>query len=169
MINNPEVPTNMDPTEVHGCQSFDTASEPVTNPTRVDSDKWSTPTFISPPTSKTPPTDGARSDGRLRRDLHRNSEPVDPHGLSQALNNLDRNGREREHTPGASPSRKRPRIYGDRFIPTREGRDYNSGLHLLHDDASPATPSKTKKRAPNNDINFQRCKSCDVIFSKMFR
>lgn len=138
--------------------AHDSASLPATATTRADSDKWSTPAIISPPISKTPPTDGARSDSTMRRDLQRNSEPVDPQGLSRALNSLDKGGREREHTPGASPSRKRPKIYGDRFIPTREGRDYSSGLHLLHDDASPATPSKSKKRAPNNDINFQRCR-----------
>ena len=139
-------------------QDEHTSAPPPQQPVRSNSDKWATPAIISPPFSKSPPTDGARSDSLTRRDLHRNSEPVDPAGLSRALNNLERGGREREHTPGASPSRKRPRIYGDRFIPTREGRDYSSALHLIHDDASPATPSKSKKRAPNNDINFQRCK-----------
>ena len=129
----------------------------------VGSDKWSTPALISPPITKTPPTDGARRENLLRRDMQRNSEPVDPQGLSKALHDLDRGGREREHTPGSSPSRKRPRIYGDRFIPNREGRDYSSGFNLLHDEASPATPSKSKKRAPNNEINFQKSKSSRAL------
>ena len=120
------------------------------------SEKFSTPALISPPISKTPPTEGARSDAIRRAEGHRNSEPIDPQGLSKALNNLERGVRERERTPGSSPSRKRPRIYGDRFIPNREGRDYSSGFNLLHDDASPATPSRSKKRAPNNDIDFQK-------------
>lgn len=131
---------------------------------RAESDKWSTPVMISPPISKTPPTDGTRSEGLRRKDIHRNSEPVDAQGLSRALNNLERGGREREHTPGSSPSRKRPRVYGDRFIPNREGRDYSSGFNLLHDDASPATPSKSRKRPPNNEINFQKSKPLSTVF-----
>ena len=135
------------------------SSKPV-DPAQSASEQLSTPSLISPPITKTPPTDSAQSGGRLRRGIQRNSEPIDPQGLSQALNKLERGGREREHTPGSSPNRKRPRVYGDRFIPNREGRDYSSGFNLLHEDASPATPSKSKKRPSNNEINFQKSEYC---------
>lgn len=44
------------------------------------------------------------------------SEPIDPTALSKALRDVDDAGRSRERTPGASPSRKRQRIYGDRSV-----------------------------------------------------
>ena len=44
------------------------------------------------------------------------SEPIDPNALSKALQDMEDAGRAREGTPGASPSRKRQRIYGDRFV-----------------------------------------------------
>ncbi|KAL6715689.1 substrate-specific activator of APC-dependent proteolysis [Lecanora helva] len=84
------------------------------------------------------------------------SEPIDPNALSKALKNMEDAGRTREHTPGASPSRKRQRIYGDRFIPNREGQDLQASFSLLHDDASPATPSRAKKRTPHGELHFQK-------------
>ena len=44
------------------------------------------------------------------------SEPVDAPALSKALKDYEEAGRVREVTPGASPSRKRQRIYGDRSV-----------------------------------------------------
>ena len=75
------------------------------------------PTLISPDT-QTPPaatkrdhnvfsTNGAERAG---------SEPVDPAVLSKVLKDMEDSGRVRERTPGASPSRKRQRIYGDRSV-----------------------------------------------------
>ena len=75
------------------------------------------PTLVSPDT-KTPPaatkrdhnifsTNGAERAG---------SEPVDPTALSKVLKDMEDSGRVRERTPGASPSRKRQRIYGDRSV-----------------------------------------------------
>ena len=76
-----------------------------------------TPTLISPPDTKSPPTIGPKreepsglgigGDGRA-------STPVDAGALSRALS--EEVGRHREHTPGASPRRKRQRIYGDRLV-----------------------------------------------------
>ena len=43
-----------------------------------------------------------------------------------------------------------------RFIPNREGQDIQASFSLLHDDGSPATPSKQKKRAPQGELHFQR-------------
>lgn len=47
----------------------------------------------------------------------RTSEAINPDALSKALQEFDDVGsqRERERTPGMSPSRKRQRIYGDRY------------------------------------------------------
>lgn len=45
-----------------------------------------------------------------------------------------------------------------RFIPNREGQDLQASFSLLHDDASPATPSRTKKRTPHGELHFQKSK-----------
>lgn len=58
-----------------------------------------------------------------------------------------------------------------RFIPNREGQDLQASFNLLHDAASPATPSKVKKRAPHGELHFQRsafrdpiqCRFCEEV------
>lgn len=45
-----------------------------------------------------------------------------------------------------------------RFIPNREGQDLQAAFSLLHDDSSPATPSRQKKRTPHGELHFQRSK-----------
>ena len=45
-----------------------------------------------------------------------------------------------------------------RFIPNREGQDLQASFSLLHDDGSPATPSKQKKRTPHGELHFQKSK-----------
>jgi cell division cycle 20-like protein 1 (cofactor of APC complex) len=79
-------------------------------------DGIATPALISPPESKTPPTaTHKRNKSAFGINAHdRNSEPVDSSTLSKALEQLEQAGRVRERTPTTSPSRKRPRIYGDR-------------------------------------------------------
>jgi cell division cycle 20-like protein 1 (cofactor of APC complex) len=79
-------------------------------------DGIATPTLISPPESKTPPTATAtRNQAAFPTSTYDGtSEPVDASALQRALEQYDQGGRMRERTPGASPSRKRPRIYGDR-------------------------------------------------------
>jgi cell division cycle 20-like protein 1 (cofactor of APC complex) len=120
-------------------------------------DGIATPTLISPPESKTPPTAAhKRNQSIIGPNAHdRNSEPVDSSVLSKALEQLEHAGRVRERTPTASPSRKRPRIYGDRFIPNRAGQDLQASFNLLHDEASPATPSRAR-RTPHNELHFQK-------------
>ena len=86
------------------------------------------------------------------------SEPVDAAALTQALNGVEGEAKSRERTPVGSPSRKRQRIYGDRFIPNREGRDLQASFSLIPDIPSPATPSRSKKRAPHGELHFQRSK-----------
>lgn len=74
-----------------------------------------TPTLLSPPDTKTPPTAShKRHQADFVNPLDKGSEPIDPSALSRALEQFEQAGRVRERTPTASPSRKRPKIYGDR-------------------------------------------------------
>lgn len=125
-------------------------------------DDQHTPTLASPPDSRTPPTVASirsQSHSHVPKGPERaGSESVDPSALTKALKDFEDAGRPRERTPGASPSRKRQRVYGDRFIPNREGQDLQASFSLLHDDGSPATPSKAKKRTPHGELHFQKSK-----------
>lgn len=87
------------------------------------------------------------------------SEPVDPGALSRALQGVEQASQSRERTPVGSPSRKRQRVYGDRFIPNRDGRDLQASFSLIPDNNSPSTPSKAKKRTPHGELHFQRSSS----------
>ncbi|KAK7612284.1 WD40-repeat-containing domain protein [Phyllosticta paracitricarpa] len=133
-------------------------------------DQTHTPSLISPPESKTPPTQ------RAKRNLtsggaHGNgtaSEAIDASALTKALERFETAGR-REHTPTGSPSRKRQRVYADRFIPNRSGQDFPASFSLMHEDGSPATPSKSTKRTPHNDIHFQKTEEANRTFSSLLR
>ncbi|KAJ9142643.1 WD repeat domain-containing protein [Pleurostoma richardsiae] len=76
---------------------------------------------------------------------------------------------QRASTPGGSPHRKRQRINGDRFIPTRSGQDLQASFSLLHEDGSPATPSRQKKRTPHGELHFQRTEEANRTFSTLLR
>ncbi|KAF2756322.1 cell cycle regulatory protein [Pseudovirgaria hyperparasitica] len=131
-----------------------------------------TPPLLSPPESKTPPTAHHKrhSDGPDLRANDRSSIPVDPSALSRALEVMKKTGRERERTPEASPSRKRQRTYaGDRFIPNRSGQDLHASYSLLHEDGSPATPSRSAKRMPHNELHFQRTEEANRTYSTLLR
>ncbi|KAI1253946.1 hypothetical protein MGN70_004341 [Eutypa lata] len=104
----------------------------------------------------------ARNSGRVS-DIT-GSRGIDPDALSRALS-ADR----RESTPGASPSRKRQRINGDRFIPSRSGQDLQASFSLLHEEGSPATPSKQKKRTPHGELHFQKTEEANRTFSTLLR
>jgi cell division cycle 20-like protein 1 (cofactor of APC complex) len=43
------------------------------------------------------------------------------------------------------------------FIPNRSGQDLQASFHLLHEDGSPATPSRSK-RTSHTELNFQKSK-----------
>lgn len=86
------------------------------------------------------------------------SEPVDAGALSRALQGVERKTQSRERTPVGSPSRKRQRIYGDRFIPNRDGRDLQASFSLIPDNNSHTTP-RTKKRTPHGELHFQKSKA----------
>lgn len=53
-----------------------------------------------------------------------------------------------------------------RFIPNREGQDLQASFSLLHDDASPATPSKAKKRTPHGELHFQKSEQSSAALCK---
>lgn len=130
-----------------------------------------TPTLISPPESKTPPTATHKrhQNGFEQTGHDRGSEPVDATALSRALEQFEQAGRQRERTPGASPSRKRQRVYGDRFIPNRSGQDLQASFTLLHDEGSPATPSRSARRTPHNELHFQRTEEANRTYSTLLR
>ncbi|RPA86617.1 WD40 repeat-like protein [Ascobolus immersus RN42] len=72
-------------------------------------------------------------------------------------------------TPAPSPSRKRPRLYNDRFIPNREGLDLQAGYSLLHAEGSPASGAKPKKRTPNGELHFQRNEEANQTYHTLLR
>ncbi|KAH8595618.1 WD40-repeat-containing domain protein [Bisporella sp. PMI_857] len=139
----------------------------------------STPPVDTPPRTTTPPPAGAEKRKSDKKSMgesssYRNSgliggEAVDPVALKNALKDFEDAGRQREVTPGGSPSRKRQRVYGDRFIPNREGQDLQASFSLLHDESSPATPSKQKKRTPHGELHFQRTEEANRTFSTLLR
>ena len=125
-----------------------------------------TPALLSPPDTHDPPT---AATNKRRHDDSRNSEPVDASELSRALEQFKQADAPRQFTPNASPRRKRTRIYGDRFvaraftadadgtrfIPNRTGQDLHAAFSLLHEEGSPATPSRPVRRTPHNELHFQ--------------
>lgn len=121
-------------------------------------DEKRTPTLASPPDSRTPPTASGRR-SKIIGTERAGSEPINASALSKALKEFEDSGSARQRTPGASPSRKRQRVYGDRFIPNREGQDLQASFNLMHEDGSPSTPSKAKKRTPHGELHFQRSRS----------
>ncbi|EOD52438.1 putative cell cycle regulatory protein [Neofusicoccum parvum UCRNP2] len=93
-------------------------------------DDLHTPTLISPPESKTPPT------ARNKRNI------TAPGAIG--------NGKSAETLDATALSRA--------FIPNRSGQDFPASFSLLHEDGSPATPSKSAKRTPHNELHFQKIK-----------
>ncbi|SMR44225.1 unnamed protein product [Zymoseptoria tritici ST99CH_1A5] len=134
-----------------------------------------TPPLMSPPRSKTPPTiTGKRphsEDSTMRANseaLQSGSEPVSAVALNKALQEVGNAGQRRVSNPAASPSRKRQKVQAsDRFIPNRSGQDLSASYNLLHEDGSPATPSKLNRKAPG-DLHFQK-RDANRIYSSILR
>lgn len=133
---------------------------------------------MSPPRSKTPPTVTGKRSHSEARDVNTNnairsgSEPVSAMALNKALKEVERTEQRRVSTPSASSSRKRQKLQaGDRFIPNRQGQDLSASYNLLHEEGSPATPSKLSKKAPG-DIHFQKREAnrtySSILRSEMF-
>ncbi|KAF2197743.1 putative cell cycle regulatory protein [Delitschia confertaspora ATCC 74209] len=152
-----------------GLASGEHAAETTAQP----AEETSTPPLISPPESKTPPTTTHKRHENLaepkRKDKGKGSEPVDPSALSKALAQFEQAGKVRERTPNGSPNRKRQRIYGDRFIPNRSGQDLQASYSLLFEDGSPATPSRSAKRTPQNELHFQKTEEANKTYSNLLR
>ena len=90
----------------------------TTAPSTVDPiDRPLTPTLPTPVGSKTPPTITSKRfagrDGNMSA-VQRATEAMEADALNRRLKEFDHAGRQRERTPGRSPSRKRQRVYGDR-------------------------------------------------------
>ncbi|MCJ1478475.1 substrate-specific activator of APC-dependent proteolysis [Lambiella insularis] len=97
------------------------------------------------------------------------SEAVDAAALNEKLKEFRDEARAREVTPGGSPSRKRPRLYADRFIPDRHGQDLQANFSLLPDEASPTTPSRSKRRPANGELHFQKTEEANRTYSNVLR
>ncbi|KAK3325750.1 WD repeat domain-containing protein [Apodospora peruviana] len=133
------------------------------------------PTVSTPATRlSTPPPPAERIRVEARQgDSGRNSRQsrfssLDADAVDSALRR-ELSRQQHESTPSASPHRKRQRINGDRFIPTRSGQDLQASFSLLHEDGSPATPSRQKKRTPHGELHFQRTEEANRTFSTLLR
>jgi cell division cycle 20-like protein 1, cofactor of APC complex len=130
-----------------------------------------TPPVPSTQRPATPPTVSSRHIARASISSRRSDIPGFPaesEAMARTMKEFD-SGRQRERTPGRSPSRKRQRTFGDRFIPNRDGQDLQASYSLLHDDGSPATPSRSKKKAPHGELHFQRTEEANKTYSKVLR
>ncbi|KAL2148849.1 hypothetical protein VTH82DRAFT_1996 [Thermothelomyces myriococcoides] len=67
-----------------------------------------------------------------------------------------------------SPRRKRQRIDADRFIPTRSGRDLQSGFHLIPPPPRPL-PEKGRPRSPPRGYRSQKSEEADETFRRLLR
>ncbi|KAH7309426.1 WD40-repeat-containing domain protein [Stachybotrys elegans] len=118
--------------------------------------------------SKMETQSGRRTRATARASDASRTSGLDADGLDHALlREMQRS--QRESTPNPSPHRKRQRITGDRFIPTRSGQDLQASFSLLHEDGSPATPSKQKKRTPHGELHFQKTEEANRTFSSLLR
>lgn len=74
---------------------------------------------------------------------------------------------QREGTPVGSPSRKRQRINGDRFIPSRTGQDLQASFSL-HEPGTPSSAARSK-RPSHGELNFQRTEQANRTYSTLLR
>lgn len=133
---------------------------------------------------RTPPRGGGRGGGGGGQAMGKLSvgQGPDPELLRKALDDsvgeMEPGG---ATTPAPSPSRKRQRIYGDRyvwlqvgvwgrgiggidsklirmdrFIPNRDGVDLQASYSLLHAEGSPSTPTKPKKKVASGELQYQK-------------
>ncbi|KAI5292544.1 substrate-specific activator of APC-dependent proteolysis [Ascosphaera acerosa] len=96
--------------------------------------------------------------------------PENPSGASPAG---ARGGSGSGNGNGNGPSRtgsvrKRQRVYGDRFIPNREGQDLQASYTLINDAAEEA-PSKAKRKPARGELQFQKVEEANRVFSRVLR
>ncbi|KAK4228231.1 WD40-repeat-containing domain protein [Podospora fimiseda] len=129
----------------------------------------------STPSPRLPPPDTHRNESRnveSARYGRVGARSVDLGGLDTVDSALrsEISRQQRDSTPGASPHRKRQRINGDRFIPSRSGQDFPANFGLLQQEGgSPATPSKQKKRMPHGELNFQKTEEANRTFTNLLK
>ncbi|KAJ5884893.1 WD40 repeat-like protein [Penicillium taxi] len=107
-----------------------------------------------------------RNDNPPREDTHQTnkSEPVDSRKLAKALGDFE------QSQAVTSSLRKRQRVYADRFIPNRgDGQDMTATFNMLPEDASPSTPTRSKKRPTHGELNFQKTERANRDFSQLLR
>jgi cell division cycle 20-like protein 1, cofactor of APC complex len=93
------------------------ATEPGTSLSIDTSNRPQTPTLPTPLGSKTPPTISAKrfiEPEAGMSAMQRATEAREADALNRRLREFESAGRQRDVTPGRSPSRKRQRVYGDR-------------------------------------------------------
>lgn len=76
-----------------------------------------TPSLPTPVGSKTPPTISSKrllDKPESMSAVQRATEAMEADALNRRLKEIETAGRQRDRTPGRSPSRKRQRLYGDR-------------------------------------------------------
>jgi cell division cycle 20-like protein 1 (cofactor of APC complex) len=85
------------------------------------SNAFNTPPIATPPRSSTPPPAIEKRKSESKGGVKDNrfsgipgGEAIDATALRSALKDFEDAGRQRDVTPGGSPSRKRQRVYGDR-------------------------------------------------------
>ncbi|PNS13874.1 hypothetical protein CAC42_1365 [Sphaceloma murrayae] len=131
-----------------------------------------TPPLISPPGTKTPPTDPTKRQ-RIQENEDmgekRGSTPLDVDAVNARLQHHDDSRRQRDTTPGESPKRKRARVVYDRFVPNRAGQDMRASYNLMNDEGSPATPSRANKRPPPSELDNQKKEEANRAFSSVLR
>lgn len=136
-----------------------------------------TPSLPTPAESKTPPTITSKrflelqeGSGNSRRpSTLEQVEQAEEENLTKRLRELENAGRQRDRTPAHSPQRKKQRIYGDRFIPVRDGQDLQASYSLLHEDASPATPAHRRKRSSHDELHHQKIDQANRTYSRVLR
>jgi cell division cycle 20-like protein 1 (cofactor of APC complex) len=101
------------------------SSNELRSPQPGEAESLHTPTIGTPPRASTPPLviEKRKSERKPtneasnRSERHGRPEAIDPNVLSKALlKEFEDAGKHRDITPGGSPSRKRQRVYGDRYV-----------------------------------------------------
>jgi cell division cycle 20-like protein 1, cofactor of APC complex len=143
------------------------------NPSLQQQKRPATPEVPASYRARTPPTISSRHVPRNSISGRSETSNLESEAMQRMMEGSGA-GKQRERTPGRSPSRKRQRTYGDRtygdrFIPNRDGQDLQATYSLLHDDGSPATPSRSKKKAPHAELHFQKTEEANQTYSQVLR
>ncbi|KAI0909444.1 WD40-repeat-containing domain protein [Ustulina deusta] len=158
------------------------APAPVPLPSKRSAADINSPLVRSPSRRDTPPppdrqqlqarpylnnssSKGPRRGGRFT--ARASTGGVDAENLARALSR-ELSADRRDSAPAASPNRKKRRIDADRFIPSRSGQDLQASFSLLHEEGSPASPSR-KKPTPHGELHFQKTEEENHRYSNLLR